>query len=74
MARQHPRWSIGKAQTWDPKSRNSIEVSSLALVRFRILMNAVDQRQLFSERHFGEQRIDAGVAGYHRHTLSRPHS
>ena len=51
MAREHSRRSIGKAQPRNAEARNAAEIAGLALVDRWIFQRAVNQRELFIERH-----------------------
>ena len=59
MAREHARRSVGKAKTGDVETRNAGEVSGLSLVDGGIFLRAVDEGELFFERHLAEKLVDA---------------
>ncbi len=73
MAREHSRRPIGKAQPRNAETRNPGHVAGLSLIYRWIFMRAVDQRQLFIERHLAEQLVHPCVARDHGHALGQRH-
>ncbi len=65
MAREHAGRSVGEAQAGNAEARNAGEISGLSLVDGGIFLRAVDEGELFLERHLAEKFVDAGVAGDH---------
>ena len=64
-----PGGPSAKRKPGNAEARNAGQIAGLALVDLRIFLGAVNQRQLFLERHLAEQLVNARVAGDHRHGL-----
>src|SRR5215471_384597 len=69
MTRENSRRSVSEAQAGNAETRNCAEVPGLTLVNGGILVGAMNQDQLFLERHLAQQFVYLGVAGYHRNIL-----
>jgi hypothetical protein len=63
MARENTGRSVGKAEAGNVKARNAGEISGLSLIDGGIFFGAVDEGELFLERHLAEELVDAGIAG-----------